>query len=63
MRYERTVSGRTRMCAAMSWYDQSLLSVMNDTSLYLRTLRAAFSAHLCPLNDGVAGRAGAVAIL
>lgn len=48
------------MCEAMSLYDQSLLSVMNDTSLCPRTLRAAFSA---PLNDGVAGRAGGVARL
>ncbi|GAA2943227.1 hypothetical protein GCM10020227_07450 [Streptomyces flavovirens] len=54
------MSGWTSMCAAMSWYDQSFLSVMDDTSPYLRALYTVFSV---PLNEGVAGRAGAVASL
>ncbi|GAA2336870.1 hypothetical protein GCM10010431_70100 [Streptomyces kunmingensis] len=33
MRYERTVSGCTRMCAAISLYDQSLRSVISGSSL------------------------------
>ncbi|GGR66298.1 hypothetical protein GCM10010269_01140 [Streptomyces humidus] len=36
MRYDRTVSGCTLMCAAISLYDQSLRSVMSCTSVRAR---------------------------